>query len=750
MLKIFKYLKSSIISILIIIGLLICQANFDLKLPDYTSKIINVGIQQNGIEDAVVEVMSESTFNELSLILSEKDKEYLLENYKLIEKEGYKPGDDLISGDDVKISEFYEECFRKYPILKEENIYILDTKEKEEVKEILEEAFAILYVGEMYSSIEGSEFKIPEGMTLIDVLASMDEESRKATLDKINETLKEMPDTILSSSAVEFVKKEYQKVGLDLSKIQTNYIIVSGAKMLAVALLIMIISICITFFGSRLAAKLAYTLRAKVFEKVVNFSKTEMKKFGTSSLITRTTNDISQIQHVVVFLMRVVFYAPIIAFGGIVKVSQADKSMLFITIIAVIALFIILGTLFIIAMPKFKKLQDLIDKLNLVSRETLSGIPVIRAFSNEKHEEKRFDEANNNLTKVMLFVNRTMSFMMPMMMLLMNVTCVAIVWYGAIGVDKGTIGVGDIMAYIQYTMQIIMSFLMISMISIMLPRASISAKRIIEVIESENTIKDPVKEQKFDKKKKGIVEFKNVCFRYPDAFEDVITDVNFTSKPGTTTAFIGSTGSGKSTLINLIPRFYDVTEGSILIDGVDIRNINQKTLRKKIGYVPQKGILFSGTIESNIKYGDESISDKDMIKAANVAQATDFIEQKTNKYNEVISQGGTNVSGGQRQRLSIARAIAIDPDIFIFDDSFSALDFKTDARLRKELSKITKNKTVFIVAQRISTIMNAEQIIVLNEGKVVGKGTHKELIKNCSIYREIALSQLSEEEVNNG
>jgi len=730
MLKIFKYLKTSIISILIIIGLLIVQANLDLKLPDYTSKIINIGIGQNGIENAIPEVISESTFNSLSLILSKEDKEYLLDSYKLIGKEN-------------------EDYLEKYPILKDENIYILDTSKTEKIEEILNETFSILYVGEMFSNAENSSFKIPEGMTFIDVLSTMDETSRKATIEKIEEGIKEMPETILNSSAIEYVKGEYQKVGIDLSKMQTNYIIVSGAKMLGIALLIMVISICITFFGSRLAAKLAYTLRAKVFEKVVRFSKTEIKKFGTSSLITRTTNDITQIQHVVVFLMRVVFYAPIIAFGGILKVSSADRSMLWIIIIAVISLFVILGTLFTIAMPKFKKLQDLIDKLNLVSREILTGIPVIRAFSNEKHEEERFDKANNKLTKVMLFVNRTMSFMMPMMMLLMNVTCVAIVWYGAVGVDAGTIGVGDIMAYIQYSMQIIMSFLMISMISIMLPRASISAKRIMEIIELENTIKDPEIEQKFDKKKKGLVEFKNVCFRYPDANEDVITDVNFISKPGTTTAFIGSTGSGKSTLINLIPRFYDVTEGSILIDGVDIRNIKQETLRNKIGYVPQKGILFSGTIESNIKYGNEKITDKQMKEAARISQATDFIEQKENKYQETISQGGTNVSGGQRQRLSIARALAINPDILIFDDSFSALDFKTDAKLRKELSKVTKDKTIFIVAQRISTIMNADQIVVLNEGKVVGLGKHKELIEKCEVYREIALSQLSEEEINN-
>ena len=457
MLKLFKYLKASIISILIIVGLLIVQAGLDLSLPDYTSKIINVGIGQNGIENALVEVMSESTFKDLSLALNEEDEKYLLDNYKLIKKGN-------------------NDYLDKYPILKEENIYILDTKNKEKVEDILEYAFAVLYVGEMLGKTAYSEFQIPEGMTFIDVLSNMDDTTRDILLKNINSKLKEMPDTLLSSSSIEYVKSEYQKVGIDLSKLQTNYIMISGAKMLGIALLIMAVSIGITFFGSRLAARLAHTLRTKVFEKVVYFSKTEMKKFGTSSLITRTTNDIQQIQHVVVFLMRVVFYAPIIAFGGILKVSRADNSMLWITVIAVVTLFIILGTLFIIAMPKFKKLQDLIDRLNLVARETLSGIPVVRAFSNEKHEEKRFNKANKDLTNVMLFVNRTMSFMMPLMMLLMNVTCVAIVWYGAVGVDAGTIGVGDILAYIQYTMQIIMAFLMISMISIMLPRASISAK----------------------------------------------------------------------------------------------------------------------------------------------------------------------------------------------------------------------------------------------------------------------------------
>lgn len=732
MLKLFKYLKTSIVSILIIIALLICQAGLDLALPDYTSRIINVGIQQNGIEDVAAKVITSSTLNELDILMNKEEKEMIEKHYSFIEK-----------GDKDNIS--------KYSILKDEGIYVYDGKDRSDVAYTLEHVFALSYVSTMISSNPSNfDLNIPEGMTFASLLKGLPEESREMAISKIDEQLKEMPDTILKSTAIESVKNEYKKVGLDLGDMQTNYILVSGAKMIGIALLIMGVSVAIIFFGSRLAARLAKTLRSKVFSKVVSFSKTEMKKFGTSSLITRTTNDIQQIQQVVLMLMRVVFYAPIIAIGGILKTTRADNSMLWIIIVAVAALFFIVGTLFIVVMPKFKIFQSLVDRLNLVSREILSGIPVIRAFSNERHEEERFDKANKNLTKVDLFVNRTMSLMMPLMMLLMNVVCISIVWFGAKGVDAGTIQVGDIMAYIQYTMQIIMAFLMISMVSIMLPRASVSAKRVLEVIETDSVIQNPKEEKKKDKNKKGMVEFKNVCFRYPDANEDVITDVNFVASPGQTIAFIGSTGSGKSTLINLIPRFYDVTEGSILVDGVDIRDMNVDTLRSKIGYVPQKGILFSGDIESNIKYGSDKITDKKMIEAASVAQAEEFIESKEDKYSSSIAQGGTNVSGGQRQRLSIARAIAVDPDIYIFDDSFSALDFKTDAKLRGELKKITKNSTVFIVAQRISTIMNADKIVVLDEGKVAGIGTHRELIETCSVYKEIALSQLSEEEINNG
>ena len=637
-------------------------------------------------------------------------------------------------------------------MLKEENVYILNSNKKdikENISNILSKPFMVNYMIET-NQIANYGINFESDTNIYDLLNNMSYEEISKMFNKMNDLLSEMPQSVIESSAVMAVKNEYEKIGIDTAKVQTDYILLSGAKMIGIALLIMVVAIIIGFFGSRLSAQLGKVLRQKVFEKVVSFSKTEMKKHGTSSLITRTTNDIQQVQHIIMFLMRVVFYAPIMALGGIFKTTSKSGSMGWGIFGSVCALFVLLITLFTCVMPKFKILQKLVDKLNLVTREILNGIPVIRAFSNEKHEEQRFDEANSNLNKVNLFVNRVMALMMPCMNLLMYVACIAIVWKGAKEVDLGSMQVGDIMAYIQYTMQIIMSFLMIGMMSIMLPRATVSANRIIEVIEENSTINNAKKSKKL-KDIKGVVEFKNVCFRYPDAKEDVITDVSFKAMPGTTTAFIGSTGSGKYNLINLIPRFYDVTEGIISIDGINIKDIDLKSLRSKIGYVPQKGMLFSGDIESNIKYGDtnKKITDDEMIKASKIAQASEFINKMKDKYKTEISQGGTNVSGGQRQRLSIARAIAINPSIYIFDDSFSALDFKTDAKLRKELAKVTKKSTVFIVAQRISTIMNAEQIVVLDEGKVVGVGTHKELMKNCNVYKEIALSQLSEEELAN-
>ncbi|MDR0978848.1 MAG: ABC transporter ATP-binding protein/permease, partial [Lachnospiraceae bacterium] len=554
--------------------------------------------------------------------------------------------------------------------------------------------------------------------------------------------------TVLDQVAISATKNVYEKIGMDMNSYQHKYIIVTGLQMLGIAAVSMTAAILVMLLSSRAAAKFGKNVRDRVFEKVLGFTNAEFKQFSTASLITRNTNDIQQIQLLLTMLFRTVIYAPIIGIGGFLRVlGNSNTAMAWIIGAAILAIVGCVLILFIVAMPKFKKLQDLIDKLNLVSREILTGLPVIRAFGTEKREEARFDTANKDLKDVNVFVNVTMSIMMPVLMLIMNSMTVAIIWIGGINVDTGVMQVGDMIAFIQYSMQIVISFLVISMVSIMLPRASVSAKRINEILDTKITIKDKEEPKKFIEEKSGYVEFKDVSFRYPDADSEVLTDISFTAKPGETTAIIGSTGSGKSTLVNLIPRFYDVTGGELLVNGVNIKDVTQKELRSKIGFVPQKGNLFSGTIESNIKYGNEDISEEQMIKAASIAQATEFIGNMEEKYESPISQGGTNVSGGQKQRLSIARAIAINPDIIVFDDSFSALDFKTDSNLRTALRENTKNKTVIIVAQRISTVLTAEQIIVLEEGKIVGKGTHKELIENCETYKQIALSQLSEEEL---
>lgn len=722
MLKVFKYLKSSIFSVLAVILLLFVQAYLDLTLPDYTSKIVNVGVQQGGIENAAIETIGEDTLNKLVLFMDKSDKKYILNHYE------------------------------KTDTYQGENIYELkEDSDTEKVSSIMAKPMLIVSFAEQSDeSKEGSvSFDLPEGVSLYQALNMMSDTERGKMLKDIDKKLKDIPDTIIDQAAVSYVKTEYQRIGVDTDQIQTMYIFKVGLIMLGIALAAMLVGILIVFIGSRMAARLAKTLRHKVFTKVVGFSKNEIKTFGQSSLITRTTNDVQQVQMVVVFLLRVVFYAPIIGIGGVMKAMSTNADMTYIIGVAVVAILAVVVTLFAIAMPKFNRVQKLIDKLNLVTREILSGLPVIRAFSNERHEEERFEEANKRLTKVNLFINRAMSFMMPIMMLVMNFVCLVIVYQGAKGVDSGAMQVGDIMAYIQYTMQIIMAFLMISMMSIMLPRANVSAKRIMEIIETKDTIYNSDHLVDFKPEERGKVEFKNVSFRYPDADYDVITDINLVANPGETTAFIGSTGSGKSTLINLIPRFYDVTDGELLVDGVNIKDVDLHELREKIGFVPQKGVLFTGTIKDNIKYGNENITDEDVDKALEVAQATEFVSKLKGGVDYDISQGGTNVSGGQKQRLSIARAIAKNPDIYVFDDSFSALDFKTDAKLRGELAKITKDKTVLIVAQRISTIMNADKIVVLNEGSVVGIGTHKELMKNCNVYKEIALSQLSKEELEN-
>lgn len=754
MLKIMKYLEKSAGMILVIIAFLMIQATCDISLPDYTSNIVNVGIQQGGIENAVPEVIRESEMNRLLGLVSEKEAESIKDEYSLLDKN--------------KLSEDrYTEYKEKYPVLEKENLYVLNDSiskdDMENLDSIMSKPEMILYSSEndkeqsdamkaqMLSKMPAEYAAALKDKDVVDIILMMDKEQSSAIVEKMYEQFDSMPESIVSQSAVSFVKAEYSKVGIDLEKLQNSYIFKTGAQMLGIAIVSMIAAVIVSFLAARTAAILGRNLRSKVYEKVMSFSEEEMKEFSTASLITRSTNDIQQIQMMSAMLFRLVFYAPLMAMGGIFKVVNSNVSMTWIIAVAVLSIIFIIGILFSVVMPKFKLVQKLIDRLNLVSREIITGIPVIRAFSNQKYEEARFEKANRELTKNNIFVNRMMSCMMPMMMLIMNLITVLIVWTGSHGVDTGAMQVGDMMAFIQYTMQIIISFLVISMMSIMIPRASVSAGRIMEVLNTEPRILDPEKgkAEKFDDTKKGVVEFRNVSFKYPDADEEILKNISFTAKPGETTAFIGSTGSGKSTLINLIPRFFDATEGEIIVDGVNIKNVEQHELRKRIGYVPQKGILFTGTIASNLRYGNPDATDDEIRDAAEIAQAMEFISTKPDGFATEISQGGTNVSGGQKQRLSIARAIAKNPEIYIFDDSFSALDLKTDAALRKALKPKTKDATVLIVAQRISTILHAEQIIVLNEGEIVGKGTHKELLDNCEIYRQIALSQISKEELEN-
>ena len=750
MLKVLKNLKKSFWSVVVIILLLIVQAQADLNLPDFTSRIVNEGIQFGGIEKAVPQIISKQDLENI-LIFSEDDDK-ITENYTLVgespSKEQEKVLKKYLGKDfDIELESIY--VLNDIDSSKEDELAKLMAGPLMEFATVTSEDTAAQIKTAMMSKVPEEQKAVLENMSILDIIKSMPEEQGNAVLEQFTKQVDEMQDSIKEQAAITEIKNLYKDLGVDTDKLQNNYILVTGLQMLGVALISMVSAITIMLLSARVAAKLGKTLREKVFKKVLSFSTGELNRFSTASLITRSTNDVQQIQMLISILFRVVVYAPIIGIGGFIKVlTNSDSSMAWIIGVAILAVLFIVVTLFIIAMPKFRKLQELTDKLNLVSREILSGLQVIRAFNTEKKEEKRFNGANKDLMKTNVFVNRTMSIMMPALMLIMNGITVLIVWVGGHNVDQGIMQVGDLMAFIQYTMQIVMAFLMISMISIMLPRASVSANRINEVLETEASIKDKKETKKFDPNKKGLVEFKNVSFRYPDADTEILEDINFTAEPGKTTAIIGSTGSGKSTIVNLIPRFYDVTGGELRIDGVNVKDVSQKDLRDIVGFVPQKGLLFSGTIESNIKYSDDSMSDERMYKAAEIAQATEFIETKEKKYQDPISQGGGNVSGGQRQRISIARALAKDPEIFVFDDSFSALDLKTDAALREALSEITHDKTVIIVAQRISTILNAEQIIVLEEGKVVGIGTHEELIKNNETYRQIALSQLSEEELS--
>ena len=719
MIKLMKYLKKSAGYVVLIIGLLFLQAYCDLSLPDYTSKIINVGIQQGGIPDGVPEKLRQSTMDNLKLFMDEDTQKEILDAY-VLDRDVYELKDD-VTGD-----------------------------KREELNDLLCKPL-MMYTSFTSGSEESSQMmakmQIPEGTDQMQALAAMPEEAKQQMMEAVDEKLSEMPESILTQAAVSAVKTEYEAMGEDLDAIQMNYIRTSGIRMVLMALVIMLAAIAVTFLSARVAAALGHDLRDNVYRKVIHFSSNEYHKFSTASLITRSTNDVQQVQQVMTMMFRIVLYAPILGIGGVLKVVQTDSSMTWILAVAVVLILLVILVLFQIAMPKFTKLQTLIDRLNLVTREILTGIPVIRAFSREKHEEERFEKANMDLTKTNLFVNRCMTFMMPVMMLIMNGVSVAIIYFGAHGVDNGTMQVGNMMAFIQYAMQIIMSFLMITAISIMLPRANVAARRICEVLELSPSVNDPEDPVRPENGEKGTVEFDHVSFAYPDAGENVLNNITFKAKKGETIAIIGSTGSGKSTLINLIPRFYDVTKGAVKVDGVDVRNMTQHDLRDRLGYVPQKGVLFSGTIDSNIRYGRPEMSESDVKLAAQIAQSDDFIEAKPEKYAASISQGGTNVSGGQKQRLSIARAIAKKPEILIFDDSFSALDFKTDSKLRKALKEKTKDTTTIIVAQRISTILNADQILVLDDGNMAGIGTHKDLMKNCEVYRQIAMSQLSEEEL---
>ena len=751
MLKVLKNLNKSFWAVLVIVILLCIQAWADLRLPDFTSKIVNNGIQSAGIEKSIPEFLSKEYIDLIRLFTTQEDYNKILNNYTLL-------GENITIEQNEKIKNYFGDDYEIQP----NSLYILNNLDENEESElsklminpVLE--IAVLKTPEKENEIKEKILEnVPEyqknilgNMEVTEIIKSFPEEQRTVMLEQITKQMNELPDSIKEQSAISSIKTLYIGMGVNTDKLQNDYIWFSGLQMLLVSLISMVCAIMIMLFSSKVAAKLGKTLREKIFKKVLGFSRSEFTQFSTASLITRSTNDIQQIQSLIAMMFRVLVYAPIMGIGAFIKVLvQSDNSMAWIIGVAILAIIFIIGTLFIVAMPKFKKFQSLIDKINQVSREILTGLPVIRAFHKEKHEEARFEEANMNLRKTNTFISRVMSMMMPMLMFIMNATMILIIWVGGQNVDQGILQVGDMMAFIQYTMQILISFLFISMLSIMLPRASVAANRIMEVLETEPCIKDPKEIQKFDINKKGLVEFKNVSFRYPDADTEILEDITFTAKPGETTAIIGSTGSGKSTIINLIPRFYDVTEGEILVDGINIKNTSQKELRNIIGLVPQKGILFSGTIESNIKYSDENMDDSVMVEAATIAQATEFIEEKNEKYKSRIAQSGNNVSGGQKQRLAIARAIAKDPEIYIFDDSFSALDFKTDSKLREALAPKISDKTVIIVAQRISTILNADQIIVLEEGKVVGIGKHDELMKNNETYRQIALSQLSEEEL---
>lgn len=737
MFKIKGYLKKFWYLIIACICLLFVQAQTELTLPDYMSDIVSVGIQAGGFASPVSDVLTEETYQHLLLFVDQKDQ-------KLVKKSYHKEKAD-------------QDLLDTFPKAKGKEIYKLkdiSSKDEDQLEDILMKPMLLITsLDSMDTSSKEYQEKfgqLPPNMTVYDAISFMDDSQKAKMFKSIDKQMDTMGESTLKIAAGNGVKAEYKKLGADIDKVQTDYILKTGLKMLGIALIGTIAAISVAFFATKVGAGVARALRKDVFEKVESFSNEEFNHFSTASLITRTTNDITQVQNVTMMILRIVCFAPIIGIGALIKVLTDSPSMAWIIAVVIIVIFGVMAVAFAVVMPKFKIIQNLIDRLNLTMRENLSGMLVIRAFGNEKHSEDRFDRANKDVTNLNLFVNRSMASIMPIMMFIFNVVTLVIVYYGSKQIDLGNLAIGQMMAFMQYAMQIIMSFLMIAMIAIMLPRASVAANRVYEIIETKPTIQDPTNPKALDESKKGLVEFNHVSFAYPGASEPVLKDIDFTALPGQTTAFIGSTGSGKSTLINLVPRFYEVSEGSIKVSGVDVRDMTQHELRNHIGLVPQKGNLFSGTIRSNLKYGAPEATDEELEEVIRIAQAKEFIDQKEERFDTEISQGGTNVSGGQKQRLAIARAIAKNPDIYIFDDSFSALDFKTDAKLRQELNHLVKKtkSTVLLVGQRIASIMDADQIIVLDEGKIVGKGTHDELMKSCKVYQEIAYSQLSKEELS--
>jgi len=740
MTKLFKHLKPFVWAIIFIFVLLFAQAMLDLALPGYMANIVNIGIQQDGIANAVPQAVSVTEFSHISIFLTSDQINQIKGDYILLDKQSLSASD-------------YAKYVKTYPQLANEDIYKINTTNKKEIASlntIFSHSLPVVANLEQNAAATFAQFGIPftAGQDPFAVLAQLPAAQQIALQSAAQTQINAIEPDLLTEYSVAYLTIEYKALGMNTGAIQHRYLFNIGEIMVLITLASAACSVTVGYISARIAAGVGRNMRKQLFVRVESFSNTEFDKFSTASLITRSTNDITQIQMLLVMLFRIVFYAPIIGIGGIFKVLGSANSMLWIIGAAVGALITIMVVMFLIVLPKFRSMQALIDKLSLVMREQLTGLMVIRAFNAQKHEEARFDKANQDLTKTSLFVNRAvLVFLMPTMMFLLNAVMILIIWVGAHEVNAGTMQVGNLMAFMQYAVLIIFAFLMISIVFIMIPRASVSAVRISEVLETEPVIVDPAKPEKFRTDLKGVIEFKDVAFRYPGAEDDVLKHITFTARPGQTTAVIGSTGSGKTTLVNLIPRFYDATGGAVLVDGVDVKKVTQHDLRDKIGYVAQKAVLFSGTIESNIKYGNENATAEEVAKYAEIAQATDIIKESEQGYQTLVSQGGTNLSGGQKQRLAIARALAKKPEIYIFDDSLSALDFKTDMALRKALKKETGDATVLIVTQRVSTIMGAEQIVVLDNGEIAGVGTHRDLMKNCKVYQEIALSQLSKEEL---